>query len=426
MPRPSILIAVLALGAAAVCAVAGALPAGSAIDRRDGGEVERGRMLFEQRWSAAPSGFGRWGRGPVSNGEACSDCHAQGRRGALPVSADEPLRQGVVRLSQRVGPLLLPHRAYGEQLQYQGVLGRVPGEGEVHVDWIEHAVTLGDGVRVTLRRPLLRAVGLVFGELEADTVLSLRLAPALAGVGLLEQVDDALLRARAAAQGAAEVSGRIALVADAGGGAPRVGRFGHKASQPTLHAQAAKALFADLGVTSALHPEHVCPPVQWECIAHATTAAPEIGDQDLAHLVRYLRSIAAPFSLPAPRREHQAGARLFAEAGCSACHADALPVTGGGEPVRAYTDLLLHDLGAGLDDDRPEADAHGREWRTAPLWGLAGHPTGTPRVLLHDGRARSVAEAIMWHDGEARGARRAFARMRETQRNALVAFVESL
>ena len=426
MPGRSILIPVLALAAAAACAVAVARPGGAALDHRHDGALERGRALFEQHWSAAPSGFGRWGRGPLSNGEACSDCHAQGRRGALPASADEPLRQGVVRLSQRVGPLLLPHRAYGDQLQYQGVLGKVPGEGEVHVDWVEHAVTLGDGVRITLRRPLLRAVGLVFGDLDADTVASLRLAPALAGVGLLEQIDDARLRARAAAQGSAEVSGRIALIADAGGGAPRVGRFGHKASQPTLRAQAASALFADLGVTSTLHPQHACPPVQWECIAHAAAAEPEIGDQDLAHLVRYLRSIAAPPSLPAPRREHRAGARLFAEAGCGACHADALPLAGGGEPVRAYTDLLLHDLGAGLGDDRPEADASGREWRTAPLWGLAGHPHGTPRALLHDGRARSVAEAIMWHDGEARGARRAFARMRETQRNALVAFVKSL
>lgn len=386
-----------------------------------------GRHLFEQRWSVAPSAFGRWGRGPTSNGEACADCHVETGRGSLPATPDDPLREGVLRLSQRVGDLLLPHRAYGDQLQYQGVLGKVPGEGEVYVEWLTHGVTLGDGTRVELRAPRVRLSGLAFGALGDATIYSLRLAPSLAGLGAFEQVSAATLERVAARQRARGLSGRVNLLADSDGAQPRVGRFGYKATQPDLRAQSASALFMDLGITSSGFPAHDCPPVQWECAAHAASGPFEIADDEIDALAAYLRGLAAPVPLAPSTATLREGARLFAVAGCDGCHVPALEREAHLAPLRAYTDLLLHDLGRGLSDDRPEGGAGATEWRTAALWGMRAYLALTPRpALLHDGRARSVAEAILWHDGEARAAREAFARMSSDQRQALATFVESL
>ncbi len=394
----------------------------------DTARAERGRMLFEQRWSVAPSAFGRWGRGPVSNGEACTDCHVGTARARPPGGPEEPLRQGVLRLSQRVGGLLLAHRAYGDQLQFQGVLGKVPGEGEVFLEWQAHTVVLGDGTRIELRAPRVRLRGLAFGELGEDSVFSLRLAPSLAGLGQLEQVSVAHLERLAARQRERGLSGRLSLLPGADDGAPaRVGRFGHKAMQPDLRAQSASALFADLGITSARFPTHGCPPVQWECIAHRGSDAIEISEEEIGELAMYLRGLAAPtptLDFTARARE---GAALFAAAGCDGCHVPTLERDAGSVPVHAFTDLLLHDLGAGLNDARPEGSAGPREWRTAPLWGMRAYLARTSdAALLHDGRARSVTEAILWHDGEARAARQTFAQMSASQRAALAAFVESL
>jgi len=391
----------------------------------DAQRIERGQRLFAQHWTVAPSGLGRWGRGPTSNGEACIDCHADAGRGAPPADGDEPLRQGVLRLNQRLGALLLPHPAYGEQLQYQGVLGKVPGEGEVYIDWREHAFTLADGARVILRSAHIRLSGLAFGPLREDTRMSLRLAPALFGVGLLEDVDEAALRRIADAQSRAGISGRLNTATDPNSGATRVGRFGHKATQPDLRAQTVSALHLDLGITSARFPDQNCPPLQWECVAQPTSPAPEISEEEIDTLVAYLRSIPPPPRLPS--RDVIPGERMFNAAGCNACHVAALQSGPSRTIVNAYADLLLHDLGEGLSDERHDAEAQGREWRTAPLWGIGTHLARSARAgLLHDGRARTVEEAILWHDGEARRARDAYARMPGPSREALSAFVESL
>ncbi|MCW5622786.1 MAG: thiol oxidoreductase [Burkholderiales bacterium] len=395
--------------------------------------LAHGRLLFEQRWTVAPSGFGRWGRGPTSNGDACTDCHANGARGAPPRNAGEPLRQGVLRLSTRIGELVLPHPAYGEQIQFQGVLGRVPGEAEVYVDWHEHVVTLADGTRVHLRRPLIRLAALAFGELGAESLLSLRMAPALAGVGLLEAVSPQTLQHIAATQAARGLSGRLNPVPNARTGATALGRFGLKSTQVDLHAQVASALHADLGVTSSRFPDENCPPVQWECVAEPVRGRPDISDEQIDDLVLYLRTLPPPARRNAGAPQVIEGARVFTAAGCDGCH---LPLLAIGEhseasvsnaQARAYTDLLLHDLGDGLSDGRPDAAAGAGEWRTAPLWGItAGATPGATLTLLHDGRARSIQEAILWHDGEARQARDAYMQMPRPSRDALVAFIESL
>ncbi len=394
----------------------------------------RGAAELRQLWTVAPSAFGRWGRGPTSNAERCSDCHDHGGRGRPPQRTDEPLRSLLVRLSVMHGGAAAEHPVYGDQLQPQGVLGKVPGEGEARIDWIAHSAVLTDGTVVPLRAPRLRFHQLAFGPIAADTLISLRQAPPLWGLGLLEAVPEPALREVAADQQAHGIAGRLNQAWDLESHRARSGRFGLKASQPSLRQQIAHALHADLGVTSALFPQENCPPAQRACRAMPAPPAPEIQPEQLNALEFYVRALAPPAATDPDPALVARGEVLFRQAHCSVCHRPTL-ITGDApavpqlarQTIHPYTDLLLHDMGEGLGDGRPDLDAGPRDWRTAPLWGLGT----TARVngnasLLHDGRARDVSEAILWHGGEAEAARDAFARLSRAAREALVAFVLSL
>lgn len=384
--------------------------------------VRRGAALFAQSWSMAPSAFGRWGRGPTSNGEACTDCHAEAGRGRPPLAPDQPLRQGVVRLSIATARGPQAHPVYGEQLQYEGVLGKVPGEGEVLIEWSEHPEHFADGSTIRLRKPAVRFASLGFGDIGADTLISLRLAPPLRGVAAFEDVDAQALEQSVAAQGSLDLDGRINRLTD--GGNATAGRFGLKANQPGLTAQIASALHQDLGVTSPLHPQENCPDAQRACRDSIAGTQPEIALDEVEALADYLRSLPPPARRARRDATSDRGAALFASIGCAGCHRPALPLRDGAGSIHAYTDLLVHDLGEGLADGRPDGQAGARDWRTAPLWGLGGQ--GDDMVLLHDGRARSIAEAILWHDGEARAAREQFRAMPESDREALTSFLRTL
>ncbi len=393
----------------------------------------RGEQLFRQRWVVAPSALGRWGRGPLSNGEVCTDCHAGNGRGRPPLAPDEPLRAMTLRLSVPGDPPR-SHPAYGDQLQYQGVLGRVPGEGEATIVWHESAVTLSDGTRVQLRRPQVQLLGLNYGPIEARVLLSARVAPAVFGLGLLEGVPESALLELAEQQLAHAMQGRLNRVPDVDAGRALAGRFGLKANQATIRSQIATALHADLGVITPSFPEENCTAVQRECREIPPGARPELNAAEVDALEFYLRMLAPPARREPDTVEVQQGQRLFAQAGCAVCHAPELHT---GEQaavpqlarrtIRPYTDLLLHDLGEGLSDGRPDFEAGPRDWRTAPLWGLGlSQAVNGHAWLLHDGRARSIEEAILWHGGQAHRAREGYRAMTAAQRAALAAFVRSL
>jgi CxxC motif-containing protein (DUF1111 family) len=385
-------------------------------------KVSLGAAEFEQRWVVAPSAFGAWGRGPTSNGEACTDCHAARARGHPPEAPDEPLRSGLLRLSlpeRGVHGAPLPHPAYGDQIQFEGVLGRVPGEGEVHVRWRTHAVAFADGQEVTLRRPVIELRDLRFGPIGPETLRSLRIAPPLSAVGLLAAIDDQAILRRAQAQASLGLDGRPNWVWDQAAQVSALGRFGWKANQPTLRQQIASALHSDLGVTSALFPDEDCPLPQTACRAFARPREPELKPAQLDAIEVYLRA-AIPPARPARTGDVEAGRRLFVAAGCDGCHA--AYVADDRESAPPYTDLLLHDMGEGLSDGRPDFAAGPRDWRTAPLAGL--YQDSGP--FLHDGRARTLAEAVLWHGGEAHPARERFRNMASAERAALLAFLSSL
>jgi CxxC motif-containing protein (DUF1111 family) len=380
---------------------------------------EQGRQLFQQHWVVPPSAFGQWGRGPLSNAASCSDCHAANGRGRPPLLSDEPVRAALVRLS--VGPLEAPqpHPAYGDQLQQLGVLGKVPGEGQAYVDWTAHDLTYADGAKVTLRAPRLRFDSLAHGGIEADTLLSLRVAPPLVGLGMLGAVTTEVLEQIAAGQRVLGYSGRISRLGSA------VGRFGQKALQPNLRTQIAASLHADLGVTSSVFPKETCTAQERQCLAFPVAAVPEISDGQLQLLEDYLAALAPPAQRDAQAPDIARGEELFRRLQCAVCHVPALQA--GDTQIHPYSDLLLHDLGPGLADGRPEGSAGPADWRTAPLWGLGrSQAVNGNAFLLHDGRARSVEEAILWHGGEAQRAQAGFRSLDADARRALIAFIESL
>lgn len=389
------------------------------------GEFALGRGLFRQPWIIAPAEQGDVdGLGPLHNRLSCVACHPRNGRGAPPERAGEPLGGALVRLSAP-GPdgRARPHPVYGDQLNSEAIPG-VPAEGRATVLWRNAGgETLPGGVTVRLRRPELHIDQLAYGPLGDDIQTSLRVAPPVFGLGLLEDVPATTLAALAAAQTARGdgISGRVNRIPGLNGGSEETGRFGLKANQPGLLRQNAGAFIGDLGITSPLFPDENCTPAQSACAAQPHGGAPELTAAQLNAVTTYTYWLAAPPRRNADDPAARAGETVFAAAGCAACHVADLA------GVAAYTDLLLHDMGDGLADGRPDHLADGREWRTAPLWGLglAGTVGENPRYL-HDGRARDLMEAVLWHDGEAAPARDAFRHLPADRRDALLAFLNSL
>ncbi len=398
-----------------------------------------GNALFNRNWVTAPaSTTGIDGLGPTFNASSCSSCHFKDGRGAPPAAPGEPFLGLLLRLSipgqdAHGGPLDEP--AYGGQLNHRAILG-VPAEGNATVAYEEIPGAYADGTPYSLRRPTYRLDGLAFGPIDPGVLISPRTAPFMIGLGLLEAVDEAAILALADEHDADGdgISGRPNEVWDPKHQRTRLGRFGWKANQAGLEQQNAGAFLGDLGITSPLHPAESCPPAQTACAAAPTGGAPELDQEKLDEVTYYSRLLAVP-----ARRDYEApevlrGKALFRDAGCAACHVPELHTASldgfpelEGQTIRPFTDLLLHDLGDGLADGRPDFLADGREWRTPPLWGLGlVGVVNDHTLLLHDGRARGFAEAILWHGGEAEPAREAFRTLDAGDRAALIRFLESL
>jgi CxxC motif-containing protein (DUF1111 family) len=406
-----------------------------------------GRRLFRKVWVAAPAPVpGADGLGPLFNARACRDCHDAGGRGRLP--ADGPAVGLVLRVALPGGDApetiadwiaTRPHPAYGHQIQDAAAPGLRP-EGRVAVTWTDLPVPLAGGEVVTLRRPVFSVSDVAYGPIGDETPLSARIAPPMFGLGLLEAIPEADILALAdPMDGDGDgISGRPALVPDAGTGSATLGRFGWKAAAPTVRAQSAEAFSADMGLSSVLHPDPAgdCTAAQTACQTAPNGQTPgaesghEVGADSLNLVTFYAANLGVPARSGATDREVQRGKALFHNAQCAACHVPAFAVQPPGRAphlIWPYTDLLLHDMGPGLADGLPEGRASGAEWRTPPLWGLGlTAAPGLETGFLHDGRARTILEAILWHGGEAQAARDAVASMPPADRAALLAFLESL
>lgn len=406
------------------------------LDQRTGFFV--GNSLFNRDWVTAPSSTsGSDGLGPVFNARSCSSCHFRDGRGRPPVPPEDDSVGLLFRLSipgttPDGGPL--PDPIYGGQLNQAAILN-VPAEGRVAVGYDAVAGAYPDGETYALRRPRYDLVDLAFGPPDPALLISPRTAPFLIGLGLLEAVGEETVLAAADPddRDADGISGRPNYVWDVRRGAVALGRFGWKANVPTLEQQNAGAFVGDIGMTSPLFPDQNCTAAQTACLAAPSGGDPEIDQSKLDAVTFYTRNLAVPARRDVLDPQVRRGEALFADIGCAACHtptmttaADAAPVLAG-QRIHPYSDLLLHDMGDGLADQRPDFLADGREWRTPPLWGLGLIATVNRHTfLLHDGRARDAAEAILWHDGEGAAARERFRDLPRDDRAAVLRFLESL
>jgi CxxC motif-containing protein (DUF1111 family) len=396
-----------------------------------------GKAEFAARWVPPFLSGGHWGRGPQSNAQSCLECHPGNGRGRAPEGVNEQPLSLVLRLAvpgQDAAGRPSPHPTYGTHLNRFGILGKLIEEGDFAISYRFREMTLRDGSRVELRDPVVNIRALWYGPLGENTVVSLRIAQPVFGLGLLQAVPEAALAGIAAHQQNIGFNGRLNRVRDELTGERVIGRFGHKAVHPDLAQQVAAAFYEEIGVTSPYFPHEQCWPVQQACYEVERLSGPEASPGQIAVITDYLRLLAPPLQRDRDDPEVKRGARLFDKALCSVCHVPELPVDPdsrasalAGTIIRPFTDLLLHDMGAGLADRRSEFLAGGQDWRTPPLWGLGlrRQVSGNDN-LLHDGRARNVTEAIMWHGGEAAISRDAFTRMDRRQRQALLRFVESL
>jgi CxxC motif-containing protein (DUF1111 family) len=394
-----------------------------------------GNNFFNDNWVTAPASTeGRDGLGPLFNAQSCSTCHFADGRGSPPLDADDPTRGLLVRISvldEAGNPIPVP--GYGDQLQDRSIEGVAP-EATIVITRETIVGSYGDGTTFELEAPTYALTDLAYGALPDDVLVSPRVAPPVFGVGLLEAIPAASIVAAAdpADADGDGVSGRPNLVAGRSG-EQLLGRFGWKASVVTVNAQNAAAFVGDIGITSSLHPDQPCEPVQIDCAAAPAGGDPEIDEHKLERVTFYTRTLAVPARRDVGSPDTDAGEELFGAIGCASCHTptqqtgDSDVAALADQMIHPYTDLLLHDMGQGLADGRPDGDATGSEWRTAPLWGIGLTATVSGHTrFLHDGRARNLTEAILWHGGEAADAQERFRELSAADRRRLLAFLESL
>ena len=414
-------------------------------------EFKVGNGLFRKLWVSSPSSTkASDGLGPLYNARSCQRCHIKDGRGHPPEGAQDNAISMFLRVSIPGGDSIAeikdylatqPEPTYGTQMQDFGLAG-LPAEYRLEIDYSETEVPLAGGEVAHLRAPTYTAADLGYGPLHPEAMLSPRVAPQMIGLGLLEAVPAADILALADPEDADGdgISGRANVVWSAEFDQPMLGRFGLKAGHATIHEQSAAAFAGDIGISSPLFPAPwgECTEAQAACRAlphgHNDARGDEIDAEGMELVTFYSRNLAVPMRSGVGDPEVLRGKAVFHATGCAACHQPTF-VTHRLEDrpeqsfqlIWPYTDMLLHDMGPGLADNRPEARATGREWRTAPLWGIgrtkqvSGHT-----YFLHDGRARSLLEAILWHGGEAQTQRDAVIDMPPEDRAALIRFLESL
>ena len=411
-----------------------------------------GNGLFKMLWVSSPSStLASDGLGPLYNARSCQRCHLKDGRGHPPEAPNDTAVSMLMRISIPGGPGVaeiedylstLPEPTYGEQIHDFGIAGHA-SEAQLKITYEEIEVALSGDETATLRKPSYALSDLGYGPTHPAIMMSPRVAPQMIGLGLLEAISasDILAHADPDDRDGDGISGRAQIVISRDYGVPMLGRFGLKAGQPSIWEQSAAAFHGDIGISTPLHPAGFgeCTEAQALCRAapHGNTAEhdeAEIGMVGLELVSFYSSNLGVPARRDVDEPQVLQGKRVFYETGCISCHTPKF-VTHRLEDqpeqsfqlIWPYTDMLLHDMGPGLADNRPEARADGMEWRTPPLWGIGLTETVSGHTyFLHDGRARSLLEAILWHGGEAEAQKQRVVEMAPDDRGALIRFLESL
>lgn len=408
-------------------------------------EFWTGLSLFSDPWVIAPSSTkDRDGLGPVFNARSCIACHDAGGRSKVHEAGEFLPTALLIRLGSTDVNTMAVDPVYGGQLQPRTIdydRARLPekvkSEGSVKLTFTEVEGKFADGTIYRLQKPSYELTKLGYGELAPHVGLSPRHAPNVFGMGMLDAIADADLLSQEDINDSDGdgISAKYNRVTDVVTGKMEVGRFGFKAKHPNLEQQVAGAFRGDIGITSTLFPDEACTPTQTSCALASALGehdSVEIPDKLLRLVDGFSRYLAVP---PARRLQDKlAGRALFYQLDCQQCHTPSYttdinyPVKElAGQKIWPYTDLALHDMGEGLADGVYEYSANGQEWRTPPLWGIGLQKAYTGQArYLHDGRARSLEEAILWHGGEAEAAQQAYTKLSKEQRTQLLDFLAAI
>lgn len=402
------------------------------LDARQMQNHEVGDKAFDAAFVTAPAPLNS-GLGPLYNNVSCVSCHVNDGRGKPPVNG-ESLSSMLIRVSipganSHGGPNGIP--GFGGQLQQRSIAGKMP-EADVQISYTNINGTMDDGTPYTLRQPSY-TLNNAYTSLPPNYLMSARVAPPVFGLGLLEAISDydIIKYADENDMNGDGISGKPNRVWDVLTASYRLGRFGWKAGQPSLLQQSAGAYNEDMGVTNFVFPvENSFSQIQHDGINDET----EISDSIMHAVAFYMQTLGVPARRNAKDPIVLEGKRIFNQIQCASCHiakhvtaTDMAFTSRSNQKIFPYTDLLLHDMGAGLADMRSEFQADGYEWRTPALWGIGltqkinGHA-----YFLHDGRARNLTEAILWHGGEAEASKNKFKKLSADERNAVLKFLESL
>lgn len=406
-----------------------------------------GNSFFKAAWVQAPATTqGRDGLGPTFNARACAACHAfDGRTGAYLDNGVE-VKVGLsllIRLKTFSKNHWGDHPEYGGQINPNGVQG-VPGEMQPVVSFLEESGTYPDGSSYKLRKPQFTFVNVSRSELDESTFISPRIPQQIIGLGLIDSINETDITSQADENDNNQdgISGKIPWAYDIARQRVTIGRFGWKSEQPNLRQQNLAAFLGDIGITSSLFPEENCPMVQVECLASLSGGQPEADTTIENRLTLYTQLVSVPAARHADEIEYQKGFELFKSIGCASCHTPSYTTAANAEfdilreqKIYPFSDFLLHDMGEELSEERAQPQKEtsssdyelAREWRTPPLWGIGllqkvnGH-----EELMHDGRAHSIEEAILWHGGEAAPSRENFKHLTLDRRQHLIEFIRNL
>ncbi len=412
-----------------------------------------GNGVFRKIWVSSPSStLASDGLGPLYNARSCQRCHIKDGRGHAPDDNDGNAVSFLMRISIPTDTTTAASQIkgylaraadpnYGGQIQDVGVAGH-KAEAQIKLTYTEFDIPLAGGEAATLRQPNYALTDLAYGAIDPNAGMSPRVAPQMIGLGLLEAIPTADILANADANdtNGDGISGRPNIVWSKEFQKPMLGRFGLKAGVPTLRQQSAAAFSGDIGISTSMFPNPFgnCTQAQQDCrnAPHGDQDERvfEVDDATLDLVTFYSRNLGVPKRRNVGDATVLRGKELFHSSQCAACHTPKFVThrlkdqpEQNFQLIWPYTDMLIHDMGDGLADNVPEGSANGHEWRTPPLWGIGLTETVSGHTeFLHDGRARSLLEAVLWHGGEAQAAKDRVVEMSPTDRAALIKFLESL
>jgi len=395
-----------------------------------------GKSFFTVPWVTSPaSTTSRDGLGPLFSANTCVHCHPRNGAGVAVDKNGRMTRSHLIRFSHKTSNNVAllkkvgfePDSTYGAQLSRNGT-GKIPAEGQSIVKYTDMNGTYSDGTSYSLRKPHYSLVNLAYGTLDKETIVAPRIGSALVGLGQLELISekDILAYEDVEDKNADGISGKANYAYDPETNTTKLGRFTWKASAVSVKHQSAGAAHNDMGLSNPLFPQHNCTDKQVECLKSITETGfkHDLPEHRLNAINYYLSNLAIPKQREP--QKHLEGANIFKALNCVSCHVPSYK-TASGITIHPYTDLLVHDMGEGLADGRSEFLASGSEWRTAPLWGKGlQEKVAKEANFLHDGRARSIEEAILWHGGEAQKSKEGFMALDKISREKVLKFLHSI